>query len=172
MQDDALLFSVLGYETDTVADGGGRGTYAHLAAVYQDLAAVRPLRPAYELHRLAAAGADKPGKTQYLAPVELKTDMLYAVAGEVARFEHHLPRLLSACGEALVQLTPDHEAHELAPVGIGCVQRLYEAAVSQDADALRYLEHLVHPVRDIHHCDAALLELADDGKQQFHFVGR
>ena len=73
---------------------------------------------------------------------------------------------------ALVELPAHHELHQLLAVGVGCVDGRHIAAVPQDRDAVRDLEHLVQTVRNIYNRDALGLELFNDPKEQLDLVGR
>ena len=74
-------------------------------------------------------------------------------------------------GLELVERLADDQGNQLLRGGVGHPPFADQRSVAQNGDAIGDLEHLVEPMRDIDHADAARLERPQGVEQAVHLVG-
>jgi len=170
---EPLLLAVLRDERDPVPNRVAHGIEVNLFAVDEDLSGRDPVGGEYGARRLGAPGAHEPREAHDFAVAHVHVDVLkHALPRKAPDLQRDVGDLGGQLRILVAQFPADHQRDQLLAVDLGDRQRPDVRAVAQHRNRVRDFEDLVHPVRDVDHRDAALLEVGDDVEQAFQLVFR
>ncbi len=164
----AVLLAVFGQVGDAFIDAVARCADADRAAVDLHLAGIQPVGAKDRPGDLGAPGAHETGEAEDLAAAQFEADVLEdPLAGQALRPQQYLAGgHRGARREFLVEGAPDHARHDGVDTGVGKALGGDVATVAQDGHPVDDVAHLVQPVGDVEHADAARLEVLDDLEQR------